>query len=117
MFNLSYDDDLDCQYITNFEHQKKVPILELIYKIKIIEFTLLIPDVNETIVLIEDMMYKWARYPDMLKEMEVTGRAIHILGIKNFIVPMDAKEEKALEYIIETKLDGNKTMSTFFRNC
>lgn len=26
-FNLTYDDELDCQYITNFEHQKKVPIL------------------------------------------------------------------------------------------
>lgn len=34
-FNLTYDDELDCQYITNFEHQKKVPILELIYKIRI----------------------------------------------------------------------------------
>ncbi len=63
------------------------------------------------------MVYKWVRYPDNLKEMGLTGRAIHILGNKNFIVPMNKKEEKALEYVIEMKHDGNKTMSTFFRNC
>jgi hypothetical protein len=48
--------------------------------------------VNETVVLIEDMVFKWARYPDLLKEMGVTGRGIHILGVNNFIVPMKANE-------------------------
>jgi hypothetical protein len=43
MFNMGYDDDLDWQYVTNFEHQKKVPIVELTYKIKIVEFTMMIP--------------------------------------------------------------------------
>lgn len=63
------------------------------------------------------MLYKYVRYPDTMKEMGVTGRAIHILGNKNFIVPLETKDERGLEYIIEMKPDGNKTMSTFFRNC
>ena len=42
-FNLSYDDDLDKQYITNFEHQHKVQLSELLFKLNIEEFTMLIP--------------------------------------------------------------------------
>lgn len=63
------------------------------------------------------MTYKWLRYPDNLKEMAVTGRAFHILGTKNFIIPFESKTQKGLEYMIEMKLNGDKTMSTFFRDC
>lgn len=62
------------------------------------------------------MSYKFVRYADMQKEMGVNGRAIHILGDRNFIVPNVTKDEKGLEFMIEMKLNGEKVMSTFFRS-
>lgn len=50
--------------------------------------------------------------------MTVTGRAFHILGKNDFIIPVvEAKNGKGLEYIIEMKKSGEKLMSTFFRGC
>ncbi len=37
------------------------------------------------------MDYKFLRYSDLQKQMEVNGRALHILGDKNFIVPNASK--------------------------
>jgi hypothetical protein len=42
--------------------------------------------------VIEEMVYKFVRYPDMLKEMGISGKALHIFGnTNNFMVPVEYK--------------------------
>jgi hypothetical protein len=61
----------------------------------------MIPEINDTAIIIEDMVYSFLRYPNMEKEMTVTGRAFHILGKNDFIIPVvEAKNNKGLEYMI-----------------
>jgi hypothetical protein len=117
IFNLAFDDQCDTLFNANHEFQHLSTPSKLIYRLFLHELSILIPEIQQTVIVIQNCEYKFLKHEDARKEMEVNGKSLHILGEQDLMTPLNLEQpnELGLQYAILMKPSGEKRMSAFIR--
>lgn len=71
---------------------------EMVYFVKVDELSIFIAEINETVIVIQNCEYRFIRFTNMNKQMQVSGKSLHIITKDDMSIlsPLNFDEPKGL---------------------